>query len=54
VELVVFTAYTADQEAIDEEQVAYLAQTEAAGFVAWNKVKGKGKGKGKGKFQKTF
>ena len=54
VELVVFTAYTADQEAMDEEQVAYLAQTEAAGFVAWNKVKGKGKGKGKGKFKKTF
>ena len=53
-----FTAYTADDEAIDEEQVAYLAQTEAAGFVAWNKTfakgRGKGKGKGKGKFKKTF
>ena len=58
VELVVFTAYTADDEAIDEEDIAYLAQTEAAGFVAWNKAfakgKSKGKGKGKGKFKRTF
>ena len=58
VELVVFTAYTADDETIDEEDIAYLAQTEAAGFVAWNKAfakgKSKGKGKGKGKFKRTF
>ena len=54
VELVVFTAYMADSDVMDDEQVAYLAQTEAAGFVTWNKAKGKGKGKGKGKFKKTF
>ena len=36
----------------DEEQVAYLAQTEAPSFTAWNRPK-KG-GKGKGKFKKTF
>ena len=45
VELVVFTAYMVDSDAMEEEQVAYLAQTEAAGFVAWNKAKGTGKGK---------
>ena len=55
VELVVFTASMMEPDA-DEEQVAYLAQREAASFIAWNRPKkgGKGKGKGKGKFKKTF
>ena len=52
--MVVYVVLSADPE-LDDDQVALYAQTEATGFVAWNKgSKPKGKDKGKDKFKKAY